>query len=252
MKGVAYSWLRNTCRIEPGSSAQSVKDCRLHNGEVRGAVRSQSSVDPPNGPKARYCANLGHVQDDESGLIYMRARYYEPWTGRFVSEDPGRHGSNWSVYADNNPVAKVDRSGRMGEAEEAQLWFFIGYLAAGTAVIFGSMSYFSAKDIVGAEALPAVVSGAAVIVAIYAFSRALGASHQEWVHYLAVGMGLVIAGFVATLSVSLNSLGIGARFAGGVGMAAATLSGSYIAAVMAALLWTYLINYASGVCLIHS
>ncbi len=38
-------------------------------------------------PKLRYCANLGHNQDDESGLIYMRARYYEPASGRFVSED---------------------------------------------------------------------------------------------------------------------------------------------------------------------
>jgi len=26
-------------------------------------------------PKGRYCANLGHKQDDESGLVYMRARY---------------------------------------------------------------------------------------------------------------------------------------------------------------------------------
>ena len=34
-------------------------------------------------PKGRYCASLGHKQDDESGLTYMRARYYEPTSGRF-------------------------------------------------------------------------------------------------------------------------------------------------------------------------
>lgn len=28
----------------------------------------------------KYCANLGHIFDDELGLIYMRARYYEPST----------------------------------------------------------------------------------------------------------------------------------------------------------------------------
>ena len=28
------------------------------------------------GPKQKFCANLGHAQDDESGLIYIRARYY--------------------------------------------------------------------------------------------------------------------------------------------------------------------------------
>ncbi len=83
--------------------------------DVWGSVRSQSSVDPPNGPKARYCANLGHVQDDESSLIYMRARYYEPWTGRFVSEDRACDGRNWFVYARCNPVNLSDSTGNSTE-----------------------------------------------------------------------------------------------------------------------------------------
>lgn len=37
------------------------------------------------GSNQRYCANLERVQDDESGLVYMRARYYEPESGRFIS-----------------------------------------------------------------------------------------------------------------------------------------------------------------------
>ncbi len=58
---------------------------------------------------------LGHTSDDETGLIYMRARYYDPNTGRFASEDPARHGINWFIYA-NNPVKYVDRNGK--EVEE--------------------------------------------------------------------------------------------------------------------------------------
>jgi RHS repeat-associated protein len=54
-----------------------------------------------------YCANLGHPED-ETGLVYMRARYYEPATGRFISEDPARDGVNWHLYADGNPVNRVD------------------------------------------------------------------------------------------------------------------------------------------------
>lgn len=66
-------------------------------------------------PKGRYCANLGHVQDDESGLIYMRARYYEPTTGRFVSEDSSRNGRNWFGYCDSNPVNNIDASGKISD-----------------------------------------------------------------------------------------------------------------------------------------
>ena len=62
-------------------------------------------------PKGRYCASLGHKQDDESGLVYMRARYYEAISGRFISEDPGFNGSNWYVYAAACPTGQADFSG---------------------------------------------------------------------------------------------------------------------------------------------
>ena len=58
-----------------------------------------------------YCATLGHRRDAESGLVYMRARYYEPSTGRFISEDPAMDGANWYVYCANDPVNKVDPDG---------------------------------------------------------------------------------------------------------------------------------------------
>lgn len=72
-----------------------------------GNVRSGSGVNA-----GRYCANLGHKQDDESGLTYMRARYYEGASGRFVSEDQGRQGHNWFVYCGNNPISRCDYTGR--------------------------------------------------------------------------------------------------------------------------------------------
>jgi RHS repeat-associated protein len=51
--------------------------------------------------------------DTETGLYYMRARYYLPKLGRFMSEDPIglAGGGNPFVYVHNNPVALVDPSG---------------------------------------------------------------------------------------------------------------------------------------------
>jgi len=74
-------------------------------------------VDPNNQNAAnnqlKFAGGVGHLTDD-SGLIYMRARYYDPASGRFISEDPGRNGTNWYAYCGNNPVNMVDPTGQMG------------------------------------------------------------------------------------------------------------------------------------------
>jgi len=67
----------------------------------------------PNDPNPfRYC---GEYLDKESGNVYLRARYYDPETGRFISEDPIRDGLNWYVYCYNDPVNYFDPSGNTTE-----------------------------------------------------------------------------------------------------------------------------------------
>ena len=51
------------------------------------------------------------VMTEPNGLYYMRARYYDPQVGRFISEDPiGFEGGdvNLYVYASNNSIMFVD------------------------------------------------------------------------------------------------------------------------------------------------
>ena len=45
----------------------------------------------------------------------MRARYYDPASGRFISEDPGQNGTNWYAYCGYNPVNMVDQDGKVGQ-----------------------------------------------------------------------------------------------------------------------------------------
>lgn len=53
----------------------------------------------------------GEYTDEESGLIYLRNRYYNPTNGRFLTEGPAMDGLNWYVYCNNNPVNFIDPSG---------------------------------------------------------------------------------------------------------------------------------------------
>ncbi len=86
-----------------------------------GAITAQYAYDPWGTTSSTWGASVstqyGGEPKDASGLIYLRARYYEPGTGRFVSADPfgGTAGNpasqNAYAYAGNNPVTRSDPSG---------------------------------------------------------------------------------------------------------------------------------------------
>ena len=50
----------------------------------------------------------GEYLDNETGLIYLRNRYYDSSTGRFITEDPAKDGTNWYSYCAGDPVNFVD------------------------------------------------------------------------------------------------------------------------------------------------
>jgi len=54
----------------------------------------------------------GENFDMDSGLIYLRNRYYDPSVGRFITPDPlYPFGKNRYVYCNNNPIGWIDPSG---------------------------------------------------------------------------------------------------------------------------------------------
>jgi len=57
----------------------------------------------------------GQYRDAESGLYYLRARYYDPSTGQLISRDP-KLSSTWAPYAyvGDNPINASDPSGMCG------------------------------------------------------------------------------------------------------------------------------------------
>ncbi len=62
----------------------------------------------------------GHLKDEGSNLVYMKARYFDPQIGRFYSNDPVGFSIgnpmmfNRYAYANNNPYSYIDPDGRNG------------------------------------------------------------------------------------------------------------------------------------------
>ncbi|TWI03646.1 RHS repeat-associated protein [Luteimonas cucumeris] len=65
----------------------------------------------------------GHMGDTDTGLTYMQQRYYDPASGRFLSNDPVgidlNNGANYNRYwyANNNPYRFTDPDGRRSKEE---------------------------------------------------------------------------------------------------------------------------------------
>ena len=89
--------------VDAGGNLTSVRKYDVYGG-VRG-LTGQS------GSKHKWVGQLGHLSEDETGLVYMRARYYDPVGGRFVSEDPAKDGGNWFGYCRANPINFADSNG---------------------------------------------------------------------------------------------------------------------------------------------
>ncbi len=96
--------------------------------DAKGALAQQVSYDPwgvPEGKAQEATSGTvalpgfqGHLYEPETGLYDLRARWYDPGLGRFISPDPVRTpynpaGLNPYVFGMNNPLRYTDPSGEL-------------------------------------------------------------------------------------------------------------------------------------------
>ncbi len=81
----------------------------------------------------------GRPLDEETGLYYYRARYYDPEIGRFISEDPigFAGGINFYAYVGNNPLIYNDPTGNLRSVYDLGR-DSIHLLANGASVVLGA------------------------------------------------------------------------------------------------------------------
>ena len=95
----------------------------------------EQNIDDADDNAFRYC---GEYYDSESGTIYLRARYYDPAIGRFISRDSvaGKNTDplslNLYTYCHNNPIIGTDPSGHW-------LHIAVGALIGGASELVGQL-----------------------------------------------------------------------------------------------------------------
>ncbi len=114
-----YDGLGSTTDLVDGSG----NSVASYGYDVFGAIRTQSGSSP------NYWLFTGEQMDSESDLYYLRARHYDPSTGRFLSRDPAKGSASCPAsqapypYVLNNPVRFADPLGLCGR-EDVKLKFW--------------------------------------------------------------------------------------------------------------------------------
>ena len=153
----------------------------------------------------------GYVFDQETGLYYCNARYYSPKWRRFISPDDTAYldpssvnGLNQYCYCGNDPVNRIDPSGRLaisllvgiavsfavGFAGSAAFQYIqygdVNFLQASVDGLFAAAS--AALAYTGISWIGSVIAGASMGMAQYTIDSAAFRNDFSW-------SGLVTAGF---------------------------------------------------------
>jgi RHS repeat-associated protein len=118
-----------------------------------------------------------YYYDQENGLFYLKSRYYDPDTGRFINaDDPSVldltsgdiNGFNLYAYCGNNPVMRIDETGKAWY--DILAWIGVGLVVAAAIVLTAGMAGAVIGGIAGG-----IIYGAAIgTLALGATGAALG------------------------------------------------------------------------------
>ncbi|MFN8534579.1 MAG: RHS repeat-associated core domain-containing protein [Dehalococcoidia bacterium] len=133
----------------------------------------------------------GRELDEESGLYYLRARYYDPSAGRFISRDPIglAGGPNLYAYALNNPIVLTDPFGLKGWA---------GTLGAGGATAGAAIGGIGGSLVGGffGAAAGAPAGGIGIVPGALLGGTALGTAGAAGLGAAGAILGLGVGGFL--------------------------------------------------------
>ena len=139
----------------------------------------EQNVDDADDNAFRYC---GEYYDSESGTIYLRARYYNPTIGRFISRDSvtGDNADplslNLYTYCHNNPVQFVDENGHWPKLSTVLTAVAVVAVAVAVVAVVVAAAPVAAAAITSVAASSAVTAGGTMAIGATAAVSAAASS----------------------------------------------------------------------------
>jgi RHS repeat-associated protein len=185
-----------------------------------GAITYAASYDPygvvtqVSGEGQSAYGYTAESQDVASGMVYLRARYYNPVDGRFVSRDTWEGDEfqpvtyNKWTYANANPTYYVDPSGQV--AIPVAIALALRMLGGG---IVGGAIGFGAGYLYGCATYESALTGKCGCDML---QKALTMSRNEWINHFALGGAMIGAAAGALGSIGVEALIVVALVSGGI------------------------------------
>ena len=178
------------------------------------AFGNERGLDEDDTNPFRYC---GEYYDTETGLYYLRARYYDPLIGRFTQEDT--HWNTASMIYGDNPQKINEREDKLGLKHYSYAPQLSAVVQSGNLYVYGLGNPVQYADYSGEIAF-LIITG--IIGAVV--GAAVGA----------------ISSYVKTGDVSWDSVGIGALAGGLLGMGGGAVAAYFATGAATASLTTVL------------
>ncbi|WP_435897588.1 RHS repeat-associated core domain-containing protein [Streptomyces albidoflavus] len=119
-KGKAYYYLTDALGSVIATADETGAKTNTYAYSPRGVTRTTHTTEKIPQP---YRFTSGY--QDPTGLYHLAARYYDPHIGRFTQPDPSGQEKNPYLYAEGDPVNRIDPSGLSSVAVGAEVCFFL-------------------------------------------------------------------------------------------------------------------------------
>ena len=156
-----------------------------------------------------------YYYDTETGLYYLKTRYYDPEIGRFISPDSTKyldpesiHGLNLYAYCLNNPVMYVDETGTMPKWAK----WVVGGLAI-TGLIVATVLTFGAAGAGAATVGAAMLTGGLVSAGINAIDQLHDTGTIDWTELAISALSGTAYGLVVGLTGGTGAWSVAGKFA---------------------------------------